>query len=107
MSPDSGSLGWLVSLMHAGWRFTPTFEDGNVAQLNGVHTWAHSAYADGVMILSPTEAKALRTDPDGGVVWERVGTLPEVAAELLGLPHPDAPGAPRLVRASVPRLWTP
>lgn len=59
------------------------------------------------MMLSPTDVKALRTDPEGGVVWQRTGTLAEVVTELIAMPSPGAPGAPRLVKAKVPTLWTP
>lgn len=100
-------LSALAALMHAGWKFTPTIADGAVTQLNGVRTWSDSDWSDGLMVLSPTDAKALRTDPEGGVVWQRTGTLAEVGDALLELPHPDAPGAPRLVKGTVPHLWTP
>ncbi|MCA1702206.1 MAG: hypothetical protein LC808_02615, partial [Actinobacteria bacterium] len=36
----------------------------------------------------------------------REGTLCEVADGLLALPAPPAPGAPRLVIATGPRVWT-
>jgi hypothetical protein len=103
----SEPLATLANLVQAGWKFTPTYVDGDLEQLSGVRTWPGSDWSDGLMVLSPTDAKALRTDPAGGVVWQRTGTVTEVGEALLDLPHPDAPGAPRLVKATVPRLWTP
>lgn len=97
----------LLDLRAAGWRFTPVIANGEVTGLNAVRTWPGSDWADGLMMLSPTDVKALRTDPEGGVVWQRTGTLAEVVTELITLPHPDTPGAPRLVKAKVPSLWTP
>lgn len=49
-----------------------------------------------------TDAAALRTDHDGGVVWQREGSLVEVVDGLLTLPPPSTPGAPRLVTATHP-----
>lgn len=44
----------------------------------------------------------------GGTVWHKdSGTLPEIVNELLGLPDPDDRRAPRLVKGSSSRLWTP
>jgi hypothetical protein len=50
----------------------------------------------------------VRTDPDGGLLWECEGTLSDVADGLIGLPPPGSPYAPRLVIGSAPRdLWLP
>lgn len=97
----------LLDLRAAGWQFTPVVADGEVTGLNAVKTWPNSGWADGLMVLSATDVKALRTDPDGGVVWQRTGTLAEIVTDLITLPPPGAPGAPRLVKGSIPTLWTP
>jgi hypothetical protein len=40
------------------------------------------------------------------MVWDVAGTLNDVVAELLVLPAPNDPAAPRLVVGTAP-LWTP
>lgn len=46
-------------------------------------------------------------DDPPALVWERTGTVAEVAHALLELPPPEARTAPTLVIGSAPRLWTP
>ena len=96
----------LIDLREAGWVFLPGFEDGELIEVHGVRTWP-GGWADGIRVRYTTDAAALRVDHDGGVVWQREGTLCEVADGLLALPPPSAPGAPRLVKATGPLVWTP
>lgn len=96
----------LVDLRDAGWQFFPHTRDGQLVQIDGVRTWP-GGHADAIRVRYTTDAAALRTDPFGGVVWQLDGTLVEVVDGLLGLPAPDAPGAPRLVKATTSWLWTP
>lgn len=97
----------LLDLLAAGWTFLPHTEDGRLAMLLGVKAWADTGYADALQTRSPTDAAAVRTDPDGGVVWQCDSTLDEVVDGLLSLPAPGTPGAPRLVKAGMSWLWTP
>jgi hypothetical protein len=96
----------LLDLQAAGWSFIPVHDtEGELYQVNGVHTWA-GGYADALAVRYTTDAAALRCDHTGGVVWQREGTLAEVVNGLLTLPAPGEPSAPRLVTASVPSLWS-
>ena len=97
----------LVDLRRADWRFTPgTDAEGQLRQINAVRTWP-GGYADALLVRYTTDAAGIRCDHAGGVLWQRDGTLAEVVDGLLALPAPGAPGAQRLVKATVPRLWTP
>ncbi len=96
----------LLDLQAAGWRFVPVCgADGELYQVNGVHTWP-GGYADALAVRYTSDAAALRCDHSGGVVWQRDGSLTEVVDGLLTLPPPGGPSAPRLVTASVPSLWS-
>lgn len=119
--PDIAPLAWaefpelqrLADLQNAGWRlFAVKAGDGAVMRIDGMHVWPdpdhpEADWVDTVMVLSPTDAKALRANPDNDVVWNREGTLGDVVDGLLALQPPGTPGAPRLVKGSAPRLWTP
>ena len=96
----------LIDLREAGWVFLPGFADGELTEVRGVHTWP-GGWAEAIRVRYTTDAAALRIDHDGGVVWQREGTLCEVADGVLALPPPSAPGAPRLVIATGPLAWTP
>jgi hypothetical protein len=76
---------------------------GELDRLDAVCTWPDGT-ADAVMIKYVTDAAALRIDPDGGLVWNREGTLTDVVDALLTLPPPGTPGAPRFVRGIAPPL---
>ncbi|MGC7102741.1 hypothetical protein ACPZ19_49425 [Amycolatopsis lurida] len=98
----------LADLLIAGWMFLPVHDrDGELIEVRGVRTWPGTGTADALMVRYATDAAALRTDHAGGVVWQREGDLAEVVDGLLALPPPDAPGAPHLVKATAPMLWTP
>ncbi len=96
----------LIDLREAGWVFLPGFSGGELIEVRGVRAWP-DGWADGMRVRYTTDAAALRLDQDGGAVWQREGTLCEVVDDLLTLPPPSAPGAPRLVTATGPMLWTP
>jgi hypothetical protein len=91
----------LVVLREAGWIFFPRGDGARLVQLHGVRTWPDGS-SDGLMVRFTTDAGALRTDPAGGLVWQRDGGLAEVVDALLTLPPPGSPTAPRLVRGSGP-----
>jgi hypothetical protein len=98
----------LVDLLNAGWLFLPVHDhNGELVEVRGVRAWPGTGVADALMVRYATDAAALRADHIGGVLWQRDGSLAEVVDGLFTLPPPDAPGAPRLVRATAPRLWTP
>lgn len=68
-------------------------------------------HTDAVHILGPNDYAACRIHADhyygGGCVWQRYGRdLEELIRDLLALPEPDEPGAPRLVRP-INQLWIP
>lgn len=118
---DAQPLAWaefpelrrLADLRNAGWRlFAVKDAEGTVTRIDGLFVWPDLVYPDAdwvdtVMVLSATDAKALRANPDDEVVWTREGTLEDVVDGLLQLPPPGEPGAPRLVRGAAPRLWKP
>ena len=93
---DRAALHSLTMLRERGWVFVPHVTDGQVVLLTGVRMWP-GGWADAVGILGAGDAQAARTDPDGGLVWRRAGTVVEVADGLLDLPPPHSPDAPRLV----------
>lgn len=97
-------LARLALLPRAGWRFQAITEDGRPACLVGWRTLAGAT--DALWIFDRTDCLALRMLVDG-VVWKHTGGLATCVEELLALPAPDEPGAPRLVRARAPSLWTP
>ncbi|WP_307869002.1 hypothetical protein [Umezawaea beigongshangensis] len=90
----------LQRLLDARWRFLP-IEPGT-RQVDGVRLWP-GRWRDGIRVASATDALGIRTDPDGGLVWELTGLLPEVVDELLELPPPGTRLAPHLVIGRGPR----
>jgi hypothetical protein len=96
----------LLELRHCGWQFQPVLVSGELELLTGARVWP-DGWSDAIAIRDLTDAKAFRCDPDGGAVWLREGGLVEVVDGLMELPAPDQPGAPKLVRARTPKLWTP
>jgi len=103
----------LIDLHRARWRITPVISpEGVVSRVDGMRVWPDpeqldADWVDTIMVLSPTDAKGLRANPDGDVVWSLEGTLDDVVNGLLALPPPGAPGAPRLIKGPTSRLWTP
>ncbi|GAA5104889.1 hypothetical protein [Haloechinothrix salitolerans] len=82
-------------------------------------TFGHDEpFIDVVLARSEDDATAYRSRVDendvrfdalapGNVVWWRNGDLPAVVDELLDLPRPDEPRAPRLVVPTPSSLWVP
>jgi hypothetical protein len=107
---DFPELAWLIALRNAGWRFlSPRLDDeGRPYQVDGLFPWPEG-WVDAVRVRSPTDTLGLRLAPGDppGITWERAGSLADVAEGLLSLPEPTHRTAPRLVRATGPRLWTP
>lgn len=101
----------LLDLDAAGWTWMPPplDEEGTPLEVHGVRVWSgEPPDVDALRIRSATEAAAVRTDWQGGVLWRRDGGLVEVIDKLLELPPPASPFAPRLVIGSAPRdLWLP
>jgi hypothetical protein len=72
-----------------------------------VRVWPDD-WADALGVRGQTDAQARRVNPDGDVVWEREGDLGYVLEQLIELPPPGDPRAPRLViRGRLPHLWLP
>lgn len=88
------------------WFFQPVLIDGELALVAGVRIWP-GGWSDAIAIRDETDAKGLRCDPAGGVVWNREGGVTEVLDVLLELPAPHKPNAPRLVKAQGQELWVP
>jgi hypothetical protein len=89
----------------------PVLSRGVIVRMDGMRVFPdpdqpESDWIDTVVVLGEMDAKALRANPDGDVVWDAEGTLADVVAGPLELPPPGVPGAPRLVRARF-RLWRP
>lgn len=97
----------LVDLRRAGWVFAPRWDrGGELVQLDGIRTWPDGS-ADAIRVVYTTDAGALRINRDGGLVWQREGTLADVVGGLLSLPAPGTPGAPCLVKGGLSWLWIP
>jgi hypothetical protein len=89
-----------------GWIFQPVRQHG-VDLLAGAREWP-LGWSDAIAIRDIRDAKAFRVDPAGGDVWTREGSLIYVIDELMELPAPHEPLAPKLVKGSHrPTLWTP
>lgn len=101
-------LASLRALADRGWKFfTREAGDGQLLQLDGFYCWPHEV-TDAIAIYAETNAKGLRTLGDqNDIVWKRIGTVAEVIDGLLELPAPGLPNAPRLVKGSASKLWTP
>lgn len=82
-------------------------------------TFGHDEpFIDAVVVRDEDDATAYRSRVDegdvnfnamapGNVVWWRDGDVPAVVDELLDLPRPDEPKAPRLVVPTPSSLWVP
>jgi hypothetical protein len=98
---ESQALQRLTDLHDAGgWHFTI-----QKMIITGVRPWPDGS-ADLLVLHNFTAAHARRTNPIGGVVWRREGSLEEIADGLLALPAPDDPCAPTRVIAPSPGMWT-
>lgn len=96
-------LARLADLTGAGMCWMPPGVDlgGHVNSLFGLRAWP-DGYVDAIRVLDTTDVKAMRIDHEGGIVWQREGTLDDVVDGLLELPASDTPGAPRLVIGYAP-----
>jgi len=92
-------IGLLLVIRDAGWRFLPPAPGQD--WLDGFRAWP-GGWRDGMCVRSVGDALAIRTNPDGDLVWEHTGTLVDVVTELLVLPVPGDPSGPRLVIGSSP-----
>lgn len=99
----------IVTMEMAGWVFRVA-QDAEGEPECVMASRSIRRYTDALFIYDQhnvTAARVLADEFGGGCVWVRQGAdLQEVVYELLGLPEPDEPGAPTLVK---PRsmLWTP
>lgn len=91
-----------------GWRFIQREDDsGNVVMTAGFRAWLDGSM-DVLTLTTRANARAWRTNSEGGMVWKREGELRQVIAETLKLPAPENPTAPRLVLTGpTPTHWTP
>lgn len=97
----------LITLRNGGgWFFRPFLVRGELELVAGARLWP-DGWSDAIAIRDIRDTCAFRCDPAGGAVWNRDGGLTEVVDGLVELPAPDEPGAPRLVKARAPKLWTP
>jgi hypothetical protein len=100
-------LQWLIDLRQSGrWTFQPVLLDGELMLVSGWRLWP-LGWSEAIAIRDLGDANAYRCDPGGGEVWGREGSLVDVITGLIELPTPGQPGAPTLVKAQRPRLWTP
>ncbi|MFI6030729.1 hypothetical protein [Amycolatopsis magusensis] len=96
----------LHRLIAAGWQFWhPRNDAGEVIAIGAIRRWV-PAGEDMLIFCAEDDAAGVRVNPAGEAVWHRTGTVVEVANQMLELPHPDSPTAPRLAIAT-PILWTP
>lgn len=98
----------LIELRHdRRWLFMPKFtDDGKLDLLAGGRLWSNG-WSDGFAVRAPTDARAFRCDPVGGVVWEDDGGLADVINHVLDLPSPGHLLAPHLVRGTASPLRKP
>jgi hypothetical protein len=98
----------LTALLKRPWDFHLELDtDGLLEKITGSYPWETDGFVDAVRIKSDTDAAAIRMDHAGGKVWEREGDALMILHQLVNLPAPSDPRAPRLVIGSAPRLWTP
>lgn len=103
------ALAGLIAIREAGWSFLPPrVVDGEPVQIEGFRAWP-DGWLDVIRVRTDTNAMGLRSDgrEPPGIVFERTGSLTHVVEGLLSLPAPGDRLAPRLVRATAPKLWTP
>lgn len=98
----------LIDARTAGWIFRAMHENGTPVGIAG--SLSRQQYTDAIFVFDRTHVSAARVLDDaygGGCVWSKESSdLQEVVHDLLGLPEPDEPGAPYLVKRSS-LLWTP
>ncbi|WP_410595451.1 hypothetical protein [Amycolatopsis sp. lyj-23] len=105
---DKPAIEPFMTLLNRPWEFQPKFGDGGLLErINGAFTWDTDGFVDAVRIKSQTDAAAIRMDHAGGKVWEQDGDALTILHQLVELPAPSDPRAPRLVIGSAPPLWTP
>ncbi|MFL6141400.1 MAG: hypothetical protein ACJ72N_05955 [Labedaea sp.] len=99
----------LVALRRAGWTFRLIGDRDNGIE-GVIASYSQRQYTDALWIYDQGTIIGVRVLDEaygGGTVWSKQdGTLPEVVAELLGLPDPDDRLAPRLVKGTNV-LWLP
>jgi hypothetical protein len=105
---DKPAIEPFTTLLKRRWDFLPVFDaDGLLERFTGSFTWEVDGFVDALRVKSETDAAAIRMDHAGGTVWERDGSALDILHQLVELPEPSDPRAPRLVIGSAPRLWTP
>lgn len=98
----------LQTLMDLDWRFIHHEDpDGKPLHLDGFLCWPDGVTTDALSVHSETNAFGVRTIGESDIVWQLIGTLPDVIEGLLQLPAPHEPNAPHLVIANGSPLWTP
>ena len=94
-------LARLALLRRDGWAFRPVNDErGELSCVVGWRKWG--AASDALWIFDRGDCLAMRV-VDGGIAWERTGTLADCLSELLALPEPSR----LLVKGRAPGLWTP
>ncbi|MGW5743713.1 hypothetical protein [Amycolatopsis sp. NPDC003861] len=97
-----------TTLLRRRWDFLPIFDsNGLLERFTASLTWDVDGFVDALRVKSESDAAAIRVDHAGGKVWERDGDALDVLHQLVDLPAPSSPLAPRLVIGSAPRMWTP
>ncbi|MEV6648681.1 hypothetical protein [Amycolatopsis sp. NPDC051371] len=105
---DEPAIEPLATLMGRGWELQPQLDgEGNLERFTGAFTWTDDGYVDALRVKSKTDAAAIRVDHAGGKVREHDGDALTILHQLIELPAPSSPLAPRLVLGSAPQLWTP
>ncbi|GGP86816.1 hypothetical protein [Saccharothrix coeruleofusca] len=94
----------LLELRGSGWRWMPPplDDDGSPVELHGLRLWPASPIVDALRVRNDTDARAIRMDDEGGLLWQRDGDLVAVLDAVVGLPPPWHRHAPRLVIGSAP-----
>lgn len=80
----------------------PPTDDHNPTELHGLRLWPGSPIVDALRVRNDTDARAIRMDDEGALLWQRDGDLTGVIGALIELPPPWHPHAPHLVIGSTP-----
>jgi hypothetical protein len=101
----------LRALLSRGWRFQQLHDDaGQVVVFVGSYGWPD--YYDRLHVYGEDDAIAARVVMDAGssadeIVWSCQGDATKTVHELLALPKPHDPNAPRLASRAPLGLWLP
>lgn len=102
----------LERAVEAGFRFSSLADERGLA-ITALYAerWCRDGVVETIAVRGMAEAIAARTRvedyPRGDPLWQHLGTVAEVVAELLALPAHGSRGAPTVTRPRSSSLWLP